>query len=191
MLWVTREFLHLDRVAAPWLIARFVDAEARFMYVPWGEEHLAPDDAVPLALPGAELGPHDSESSTFGKVLRKYEISDPALDRIGRVVQAGIDYVLHGYVPQPEDQDGQIAVGLLTFAEGIMLTRQDDDAILTASMPIYDALYANFSVNAWIRDNDVAIAHDNKDGRGPTVFVETVRKIYNEKMQAPRLNAVA
>lgn len=57
MKWVTRDYVHLDRVASPWLITRFVDPQAEFVFVPWGAEDQRAADAIPLALPGAELGP--------------------------------------------------------------------------------------------------------------------------------------
>ena len=60
MKWVTRDFVHLDRVASPWLIKRFVDRDAEFVFVPWLEEDARPPDAVPLALPGGELSAHDA-----------------------------------------------------------------------------------------------------------------------------------
>ncbi len=179
MLWVTRNYVHLDRVAAPWLITRFVDPDARFCYVPWGQEHLAPADAIPLALPGAELGPHDAQSCTFEKVMRKYGLGGSALLRLASIIRAGIDYVLHDYLPEPGDADGQVAVGLVTLAEGMMLVHQDDDAILAASFPIYDALHAHFSVKARMQEQGVVFDHKGGDGRGPSAVFEGMRKIYN------------
>src|ERR1700691_2338669 len=64
MKWVTRDFVHLDRVASPWLIKRFIDRDAVFVFVPWGAEERRPADAIPFALPGAEIGPHDQEGTT-------------------------------------------------------------------------------------------------------------------------------
>ena len=179
MRWVTRQYLHLDRVASPWLLLRFVDPEATFSYVPWGEETSAPSDAIPLALPGAELGPHDAKGSTFDKIVHKYGIQDPAVFRLGEVVSAGIAYVLKGFRPGPDDTTGQIAVGLLTFAEGVMLTNQDDDAILNASLPVYDALYANFRVRSLLETSGAKPAGD-ADGRGPSAMFEQWRGLYNE-----------
>jgi hypothetical protein len=79
MKWVTRDFVHLDRVASPWLIKRFIDRDAVFVFVPWGKEDRRPADAIPFALPGAEIGPHDHEGTTFAKLLKKYRLDDPAL----------------------------------------------------------------------------------------------------------------
>ncbi len=141
MKWVTRDFVHLDRVASPWLIKRFVDPEAAFVFVPWLKEEQRPADAVPLGLPGAELGPHDADGTTFEKIVRKYRLDDPAIARIGNIVRAGVDFVLHGFRPAPEDVDGQTAVGLvIARGEGLYLVHQTDDAILAASFGVYDAL---------------------------------------------------
>ena len=150
MKWVTKNYVHLDRVACPWLITRFIDREAEFVFVPWDDQARRPADAIPFALTGAELGPHDESGPTFKKILDKYKLDDPALRRIALVIKAGVDHVLHGYVPQPADTDGQIAVGLLAVSEGMMLTNADDHEILAASYPVYDALYANFRAHALI-----------------------------------------
>ncbi len=179
MQWVTRQYLHLDRVATPWLITRFVDAEATFVYVPWKEEHLAPAGAIAFSMPGAELSPHDHSGSTFDKVMRKYSISAPGLEQLAAVVRAGIAYVLEDFRPAPDDQIGQTAVGLLAFAEGVFLTNQSDDAILAASFPVYDALYANFRVLALMKAQGLAMP-DHSDGRGPSKKFEGLRKIYND-----------
>lgn len=180
MLWVTREYLHLDRVATPWLISRFVDKDAAFCFVPWKQEHLAPKDAIPVALPGCELGPHDKDGSTFGKVLKKYDIKNESLERIKKIIDAGIAYVLAGYKPDASDHEGQMAVGLLAIAEGISLTNQTDDKILSASFPIYDALYANFETQNVMQAQNIVLDFPPKDGRGPSLIFETTREIYNK-----------
>ena len=179
MQWVTRQYLHLDRVATPWLITRFVDPQATFLYVPWKEEHLAPAGAIAFSIPGAELGPHDHSGTTFDKVMRKYKLDEEALDQVANVVRAGVAYVLEGYRPGPDDTLGQTAVGLLAFAEGIFLTHQSDDAILAASFPVYDALYANFRVAELLKVAGQDMP-DHSDGRGPSKKFEGLRRIYNE-----------
>jgi hypothetical protein len=179
MQWVTRQYLHLDRVATPWLITRFVDPQATFLYVPWKEEHLAPPGAIGFSLPGAELGPHDHTGTTFDKVMRKYKLDDAALAQLADVVRAGVAYVLEGYRPPANDTAGQTAVGLLAFAEGVFLTNQSDDAILAASFPVYDALYANFRVLELLKFAGQEMP-DHSDGRGPSKKFEGLRQIYNE-----------
>lgn len=187
MHWVTREYLHLDRVAAPWLILRFVDQDARFSTVPWGKEHLAPPGAIPLALPGAELAPHDADGCTFERVITKYGIEDPAIDRLAKVIRNGIAFVLEGYRPGADDLDGQIAVGLVTIAEGILTTRRTDPEVLQASLPVYDALYGLFSVTSYIERNAISLDRKGRDGRGPSNLVETMRGIHSILPASPHV----
>ncbi len=175
MKWVTRDFVHLDRVAAPWLIKRFIDRDAEFVFVPWGAEERCPPDAIPFALPGAEIGPHDVDGSTFQKLLRKYRLDDPALQTMARVIQAGIDYVLHDTQP---DADGRTAIGLLAISEGTMLLEDDDAAIIARSLPIYDALYAYFTAHQLAKAKGVPLpAHE---GQGPTRPTRYLRALLEE-----------
>ncbi|MSQ51460.1 MAG: chromate resistance protein [Betaproteobacteria bacterium] len=166
MKWVTRDFVHLDRVACPWLIKRFIDVHAEFVFVPWGEEAKRPADAIAFAIPGAELGPHDANGTTFTKLIAKYKINDPSIAEIAKVIHAGVDYVLHGYRPGAEDRHGQIAVGLLAVSEGVLLVNETDNAIIDASLPIYDALYANFRAHQLVKARGASIP--DSAGRGPT-----------------------
>jgi hypothetical protein len=182
MKWVTRDFVHLDRVASPWLIKRFVDRDAEFGFVPWGAEHRCPADAIPLALPGAELGPHDAAGTTFQKILAKYRLTDPALHRMARVVAKGVDYVLHDFRPDAGDTDGQIAVGLLGFAEGMLLVNDADARILEASLPVYDALYANFRAHALVAAQGLTLpAHEGRGPTRPTEFLRNVLKAASDR----------
>lgn len=164
MKWVTRDFVHLDRVASPWLIRRFIDRDAVFVFVPWGAEDAAPRDAIPFALPGAEIGPHDANGSTFAKLVAKYGFDDPALHALARIVQAGIDYVLED--AHPETAETQTALGLLAISEGTMLLEDDDAAIIERSLPLYDALYAYLTAHQLAATKGTPLpAHE---GLGPT-----------------------
>ena len=153
MKWVITEHVHFDRVASPWLIKRFVDRDAEFSFVPRGlrvdelSEDQLPKGAIPLAIPGGKLGPHDADGPLFVKILREYKLQDPALDLLGRVVTLGVEYVLHGYRPTIEDRYGQIAVGLLAFADGMSLFEESDQRRLDESYIIWDAVYALFEAN--------------------------------------------
>lgn len=151
MQWVTLGHVHLDRVAAPWLVARFVDPEAEFAFVAWGEdgalpgpELLAqvPDGATPLGMPGADLGLHDEHGSCFAKVLRRYELDDPALWRMERLVAAGIRHAF-GKPPAADETAEETAIGLaldeLGSAFGVIC---DDAEHLAHAFPMYDAVYA-------------------------------------------------
>ncbi|HET6736307.1 chromate resistance protein ChrB domain-containing protein [Mycobacterium sp.] len=148
MRWVTRENVHLDRVASPWLIRRSIDPDAEFVFIdpdkPW------PTDAIPFALPGAEIGMHDENGSTFDKLLRRYQLDDPVLHDIADVVRAGIRHLFG------EDQQGAtpetlgLGMALLALSEGLMLRWPADHDNIEASCEIYDALYAYF----WARRLD-------------------------------------
>jgi len=170
--WVTRELPHIDRVASPWLITRFVDREAEFTFISWAETRW-PKDAIPLALPGADLGPHDASGTTFDKILRNYALRDPALHQIATVVRKAVDHVLHGYRPHADDVPGQIAVGISAIAEGSLLHSSRDADILAASYPMYDALYANFRAQAFVRERGLAVPASK--GRGPRARVDFLR----------------
>jgi hypothetical protein len=164
MKWVTKDYVHLDRVACPWLIKRFIDRDAEFAFVPWDAQDRVPPDAIPFAIAGAELGPHDDSGPTFRKILDKYRLEDAALERIALVIRAGVDHVLHGYRPGPADTNGQIAVGLLAVSEGMMLNHPGDAQILEASYPVYDALYANFKAHALMESRGIAMPKPTASG---------------------------
>lgn len=142
MKWVTTANVHFDRVASPWLIKRFIDKDAEFAFVPRGQVANLPTDAIPIAIPGTKLGPHDENGTTFEKLLKEYTLTDPALADMGKFVSAGVNYVLHGYRPPATDRLGQVAVGFLAFSDGMVLLESNDAKRLEASYHAYDALYA-------------------------------------------------
>ena len=181
MKWVTRDFVHLDRVASPWLIRRFIDREATFVFVPWGREDLCPSDAIPFALPGAEIGPHDNEGTTFEKILVKYRLDEPALHSIGRVVAAGVAYVKHKERPPEDETIAQMAVGLLTISEGMMLLNEDDAKIIENSLPFYDALYTYFTAHQLAKTKGAALP--DSAGRGPTNQTQYLRLLLRERAE--------
>lgn len=179
MKWVTREHVHLDRVASPWLIQRFIDPGADFIFVPWLEEHLAPADAIPFSLPGVALGSHDATGTTFSKLLRHYDLHDAALDRIETIISRGVAVVVSGFRPDPDDEEGHVAVGLLALSEGIPILHRSDGDVLAASYPIFDALYARYRVRDAMADRRIPIP-SGSDGRGPTRRVEAMRAVYDD-----------
>jgi hypothetical protein len=135
--WFTRERVNVDRVACPWLIKRFVDAEAEFLFVPADQvmEAARRESATPYDVPEVELGHHGKECS-FEAFLRKYDLTaDPALVLLGKIVNgADTDNTLWN---QPE------AAGLHAVAEGFRhLGLKDDHEILAHESIVYDALYA-------------------------------------------------
>lgn len=134
MKWVTRERPVVDRIACPWLIKRFVDPEAEFLYVP-ADQVLAlaeREGATPYDVPNVELGHHGPECS-FDAILKKYRLTDPALLRLAAIVR-GADTADKDAAPE--------ARGLEAVARGYRLLYDDDHAQLAAESRVYDALYA-------------------------------------------------
>jgi hypothetical protein len=135
MKWVTRSHVHVDRVACPWLIRRFVDSQAEFLFVPKSQvDRVAAEaGAIPFDAPGVELGHVDGRCS-FESILVKYGLTDPALQRLAAIVHAAD-------VAADLDTD-PLARGLEAIATGYSLRYPDDSENLTHQFAVYDALYA-------------------------------------------------
>ena len=135
MKWVTRSHVHVDRVACPWLIRRFIDNQAEFLFVPKSEvmKVVTETGAIPFDAPGVELGHHEGRCS-FESILLKYELTDPALARLARIV--------HAADIAAELDSEPLARGLEAIATGYSLRFPDDTANLERQFEIYDALYA-------------------------------------------------
>lgn len=134
MKWVTRARPKVDRVACPWLLRRFVDADAEFLYVPAGHVLRVAEEqgAIPYDVPDVELGHHGPEC-TFDAVIRKYNLTDPTLGYLALIVR-GADTGELGLTPK--------SPGLDALAEGFRLAYTDDHELLERESPVYDALYA-------------------------------------------------
>ena len=148
MKWVTREFIHLDRVACPWVIRRFIDKDAEFVFMPWGKEDMRPKDAIPFAIPGVELGPHDAQGTTFEKILRKYKVEDPALALMGQVFHHAI-----AHPPKRDQLPSAEGIGIYAISEGMLLLASDDHDNLDRSMALYDAVYAYCKQHCLVEDD--------------------------------------
>jgi hypothetical protein len=135
MKWITRSHVHVDRVACPWLITRFVDNEAEFVFVPKSQvdKVAAEAGAIPFDAPGVELGHHEGRCS-FESIILKYGLTDPALQRMAKIVHAAD-------VAEDIDKD-PIARGLEAIASGYSLRYPDDEENLAHQFEVYDALYA-------------------------------------------------
>jgi hypothetical protein len=142
MKWVTTEHVHLDRVACPWVIIRFIDPQAEFFFVPSDRQDQLPKNAIPVAIAGAELSPHDADGTTFDKILRAYKLDNPALELLAGVVRSGVHHALHKGRSDKNDVEALQGIGLDALSEGIMLTCEDDLDNIRKSMTMYDALYA-------------------------------------------------
>ena len=134
MKWVTRARPKVDRVACPWLIKKFVDPQAEFLYVPPEQvmEVTKREGAIPFDVANVELGHHSPECS-FDAIIKKYKLNDPALQRLALIVR-GADTDAKDLTPESR--------GLEAIAEGFRLTYQDDHELLKREWSVYDALYA-------------------------------------------------
>jgi len=135
MRWVTRKNAAVDRIACPWLVRRFIDFDAEFLYVdPQDVARVAREkDATPFDVEGAELGHVDGRCS-FESILVKYRLDDPGLDRLARIV--------HGADIESDIDAVPESAGLKAVAMGFRrLYGERDQEKLEAEMPMYDALY--------------------------------------------------
>jgi hypothetical protein len=135
MKWVTRSHVHVDRVACPWLIKRFVDSDAEFIFVPKTQINKVAKEtgAIPFDAPGVELGHKDGKCS-FESIIEYYELTDRALLRLAKIVHAAD-------VSADWDTD-DIAPGLEAIAVGYSLRFPNDEENLGRQFDVYDALYA-------------------------------------------------
>jgi len=136
MKWVTREKAHVDRIACPWLISRFIDKNAEFFFVPPPKvlEMTKNENAIPFDYTGVELGHHGNECS-FDAIVKKYNVSDPAVLELATVVR-GADMNNPGLSP--------FSPALDAIATGFGLTSKDDFDNISKQFHTYDALYAYF-----------------------------------------------
>lgn len=134
MKWITRERPKIDRIACPWLVARFVDETPEFLYVPAGEvmRIAAETGAIPYDVPGVELG-HHGDRCSFDAFIARYGLRDAALDRLALVVRAA-DCGMPSLAPE--------APGLLAISTGLSLNFANDHEMLAHGLVLYDALYA-------------------------------------------------
>jgi hypothetical protein len=136
--WITREKAHVDRIACPWLIKKFVDKNAEFLYVPKDKvlEIAKKEDAIAYDAPGAELTHYEEagfEHVSFDAIIKKYNLKDPALLKLAAIVR-GAD----AKVPHNPPQE---SAGLKAAADGFAGIVKDDFENQSLQFPFYDALY--------------------------------------------------
>lgn len=148
MKWITRSHVHVDRVACPWLIKRFVDSEAEFVFVPKSsiDAEAKRLDAIPFDAPAVELG-HKGDKCSFDAIIEKYALTDKALLRLARIVNAADTDRL--------DLD-PVATGLEAIASGFSIIYPDDKKNLEHQFEVYDALYA------WCRLQEASNCQTNR-----------------------------
>lgn len=137
MKYVTRAHAKVDRIACPWLIKRFIDEDAEFLFVD-AQEVMATaerEPAIPFDVPNVELG-HHGDHCSFDAILEKYHVDDPALRRLAQIVR-GADTSKRNLTPE--------SAGLYALATGFHALSpsrfKDDHALLEVEFPVYDALY--------------------------------------------------
>ena len=131
--WVTREHVHVDRVACPWLIRRFIDQNAVFEFVSRDTDAASIQDGTPFDMQGVELGHHDGKCS-FEAIIAKYGLTDPVLLAMADIV--------HGADVEQDRGRRPESAGLEALATGFRLLCHDDHETLDFEFPVYDALYA-------------------------------------------------
>jgi hypothetical protein len=135
MKWVTRQHVHVDRTACPWLIKRFVDPNAEFIFVPTEkvEETVKKEKAIPFDVPNVELG-HRNEKCSFDSIVEKYKIGDPAILELSKIVRAADTDKLET-IPE--------AAGLEAIMTGIGMIAKDDHEAIEKASTVYEALYTD------------------------------------------------
>lgn len=135
MKWVTRQYVHVDRTACPWLIKKFVDPKAEFVFVPVEkiEEVVKKERAIPYDAPNVELG-HHGEKCSFDSIVEKYRINDPAVLELAKIVRAADTDKMEA---APE------AAGLEAIMMGIGIVANDDYEAIEKARTVYAALYTN------------------------------------------------
>jgi hypothetical protein len=155
MKWITRERPKIDRIACPWLIKNFVDPEAEFIYVPKEQvfDKAKELDAIPYDIPGAEYS-HYGEECTFDYIVRKQQLTDPAILELARIIRAA-DTDRFDLAPQ--------AAGLWAISAGLSYNIHNDHQMLETGLKIYDALYS------WAK-----FVHDEKHTWNPSLNLKTI-----------------
>ena len=134
MKWITRSHIQVDRVACPWLIRRFVDSDAVFLFVaPASVAEVAKQEgAIPFDIPGVELG-HKGDLCSFDAIIEKYQLRDPALHKLAKIVNAA---------DTPNVDRDPAGFGLKAIANGFSVIYPDDLKNIEKQFVVYDALYA-------------------------------------------------
>jgi hypothetical protein len=140
MKWVTWQDVGVDRIGCAWLIRRFIDPDAEFVFVP-ADERALPHGAEPFDIPGARLSHHQSHAS-FHTIVLEYRLTDPILLRIAQMVDEAD--VVQEVMVEPA------APGLDLICRGIRLTSLDDQAAIERGRLIYDALYAQITADPMV-----------------------------------------
>ena len=132
MKWITREHVKVDRVACPWLIKRFIDADAQFEFLSKDTDWASITDGILFDVPGCELG-HHGEDVSFDSILNKHSLNDPALRLLAEIVRAADSHPMNPHAA---------GEGLRWIAHGFSKLGLSDHDLLDREFILYDALYA-------------------------------------------------
>jgi hypothetical protein len=164
MKWATRELIHFDRIASAWLILRFIDPDATFVYLKEGEcagdverpgdAERAGDDVKPFGVPGVRLAIHDGQSTTFARILEAYSISGAAIETLSEIITEGVRHVMHDVFRSDLSKRTPLTAGALALTEGIFITSATDQECLERCLPLYDALYARLQAQVALNQNN-------------------------------------
>ena len=161
MKWVTREFVHVDRTACPWLIKRFIDPEAEFIFAPDEEIPRIVEEtgAIPFDVRGVKLGHRDNKCS-FETIIEEYDLKDPALHMLAKIVHAAD---LRDYTEAPE------GLGLDVVMTGMRYDSRDDYEAVEKAEIVYDALYTYCRVK--LLEEKYKSELENMDRRSRKLFL--------------------
>ena len=134
MKWVTREYVHVDRTACPWLIKNFIDLQAEFIFVPVEkiEDIVKTQGAIPFDAPGVKLGHHNGKCS-FETIIEEYKLKDPVLKELAKIVHSA------------DTRDTELApegIGLSAIMTGARFNVKDDFEAVEKAAYVYNALYS-------------------------------------------------
>lgn len=173
MKWITTQYAKIDSIASSWLILRFIDPEAEFLFVPEEEvlEKAAALSATPFNFPGTELMAY-KELCTYDYLLHKYALADPALAKISAIIR-GADKDRHDLAPE--------AAGLWAIASGMAYNIKDDQELLQYGLRLYDGLYS------WAKHlKKVKHTYDYSSLRLMEVFHQFLLLKYSERLDQPQ-----
>lgn len=188
MKWITRERPKIDRIACPWLIKKFVDADAEFLYVPFNEviDKAKELNAIPFDIPDVEFT-HYNEECTFDYIIKKYQITDPAVLIMSKIVR-GADTDRHDLAKE--------SAGLWAISAGLAHNINNDFELLKNGMVLYDALYSwathlykqnhlqNSPFESLLHEVYTKFLKDKKSSKKTPAWVKDLKEIIQDQIDA-------
>jgi hypothetical protein len=177
--WVTREHPHVDRIACPWLISKFIDKDAEFVFIPWPGPKPTPEMGTPFDFYGGtnyELEHHDGKC-TFEVIIDKYKIKDPWVIEMAKII--------HTADLNPETDKDPRGVGLEAISAGAMYIVKDDYEALEKGFYIYDALYVSVQLGKLQEDHRDELSKIERSKRFD--FIKShIKKAPDAKVKRPK-----